>query len=191
MILASVRATVLLLLLCCVAYPAVVTGIGQLAFPDAANGSLLRAADGTVIGSERIGQGFSSPSYLQGRLSAAGAGYDASTSGGSNLGPTSKKLAERRATDEARLRAENPDAAGPVPEVLLTASGSGLDPDLPPDAARWQLPRIAKARGVDVSRVQAVLDELVVGRDLGVFGEGHVNVLEFNLALDRRLPAHP
>lgn len=187
MILASVRATALLLGLCCVAYPAVVTGIAQVAFHDAANGSLVRGADGAVIGSELIGQAFTSPAYLQGRPSAVG--YDASTSGGSNFGVTSQKLADRRAADLERLLAENPEAPGPVPEVLLTASGSGLDPHLPPDAARWQLGRIAKARGVELSRVEALLDESIEGRDLGLLGEPRVNVLEFNLALDRRLPA--
>lgn len=189
MILPSLRATVVLLALCCVAYPAVVTGIGQLAFHDAANGSLLRGRDGRVTGSALVGQSFTSPKNLQGRPSAVG--YDASTSGGSNFGPGSQKLADRRAEDERRLRQENPDAAGPVPELLLAASASGLDPDLSPEAARWQLPRIAKARGVDVARVEAVLDELVQGRDLGLLGEERVNVLELNLALDRRLPAHP
>ncbi|MDP2313067.1 MAG: potassium-transporting ATPase subunit KdpC [Pseudomonadota bacterium] len=188
MILASLRATALLLVLCCVAYPALVTGIAQLAFHDAANGSLLRDGE-TVIGSELVGQAFTSPGYLQGRPSAAGAGYDAAASSGSNFGPTSRKLADRRAADEARLVAENPDAPGPVPEVLLAASGSGLDPHLPPDAARWQLPRIAKARGVELARVTSLLDEQARGRDLGVLGEPTVNVLAFNLALDRRFPA--
>lgn len=188
MILASLRATALFVGLCCVLYPAIVTGIAQVAFPDAADGSLVRDADGTVVGSARIGQAFASPGYLQGRPSAAGAGYDAASSSGSNLGPTSRKLAERRAADLARLQAENPDAPGPVPEVLLAASGSGLDPDLPPDAARWQLPRIAKARGVELSRIEALLEEAIEGRDLGFLGEPVVNVLAFNLALDRRLP---
>jgi K+-transporting ATPase ATPase C chain len=187
MILAALRATALLVGLCCVLYPAVVTGLAQVAFPNAANGSLVHAPDGEVVGSALVGQAFVSPGYLQGRPSAVG--YDASTSGGSNFGVTSTKLADRRATDLARLRAENPDASGPVPAALLAASGSGLDPHLPPDAARWQLPRIAKARGVDLARVEALLDERIEGRDLGVLGEPRVNVLAFNLALDRRLPA--
>lgn len=189
MILPSIRATALLVFLTCVLYPAAVTGIGQLVFHEQANGSLLRRDDGTVLGSALIGQTFASPGYLQGRPSAAGAGYDAAASSGSNLGPTSQKLADRRAADETRMKAENPDAPGPVPEVLLTASGSGLDPEIPPDAARWQVPRIAAARGVDAARVQALLDEQIRGRDLGLLGEPRVNVLAFNLALDRRLPA--
>jgi K+-transporting ATPase ATPase C chain len=187
MILASLRATALLLVLCCVAYPASVTAVAQVVLREHANGSLVRGVDGTVVGSERIGQAFTSPGYLQGRPSAVG--YDASTSGGSNFGVTHEKLLARRAADLERLHAENPDAPAPVPEVLLTASGSGLDPHLPPDAARWQLPRIARARGVDLSRVSALLDESIEGRDLGLLGEPRVNVLDFNLALDRRLPA--
>lgn len=188
MILASLRATALLLMLCCFVYPVTVTVIGQLAFHDAANGSLVYAPDGSVVGSSLVGQGFSTPAYLQGRPSAAGAGYDASSSSGSNLGPTSRKLASRRAAERTRLINENPDSAPLVPEILLTASGSGLDPHLPPDAAKWQLPRIALARGVELHRVEAILSEHVAGRDLGFLGEPHVNVLTFNIALDHRLP---
>ncbi|MDP2310662.1 MAG: potassium-transporting ATPase subunit KdpC [Pseudomonadota bacterium] len=189
MLLSSIRATAVLLFLTCAVYPAVVTALAQVAAPSAANGSLLRADDGTVIGSSLIGQSFTSSGYLQGRPSAAGAGYDAGASSGSNLGVTSRKLADRRAADLTRLRAENPDATGPVPEPLLAASGSGLDPEVPPEAARWQIPRIAKARGVEASRVEAMLDEQIVGRDMGILGEPRVNVLAFNLALDRRFPA--
>lgn len=188
MILPSLRATALLLVLCCGLYPALVTGLGQLLFPDEAGGSLIRDGQGQVVGSALIGQGFTSPAYLQGRPSAAGAGYDAAASGGSNLGMTSRKLADRRAADQARLLAENPEATGPVPEALLSASGSGLDPDLPPEAARWQLPRIARARGVELSRLEGLLDEQIQGRDLGFLGEERVNVLAFDLALDRRFP---
>jgi K+-transporting ATPase ATPase C chain len=189
MLLPSLRATALLFVLCCGVYPAVVTGCGQLLFPAAADGSLVRDADGAIVVSTLIGQAFQAPGHLQGRPSAAG--YDAAASSGSNLGMTSQKLADRRAATETALRAANPDAPGPVPEVLLTASGSGLDPELPPEAARWQAPRIARARGVEVSRVLAVIDEQVVGRDLGVLGEPRVNVLAVNLALDRRFPAAP
>lgn len=186
MILPSLRATALLLALTCGVYPAAVTLLAQGVDPDAAAGSLVRAEDGRVLGSARIGQAFSSPAYLQGRPSAAG--YDAAASSGSNLGPTSRRLAERRATDAARLRAENPDAPGPVPEILLAASGSGLDPDLPPAAARWQLPRIARARGVETARLERLLEEHLVAPDLGFLGEPRVSVLAFNLALDRRFP---
>ena len=189
MLSASLRATALLLVLCCVVYPALVTSVAQVALPETANGSLVRAEDGAVIGSSLIGQAFTSPGYLQGRPSAAGAGYDAAASSGSNLGMTSQKLADRRAATEAELRAANPAAPGSVPEVLLAASGSGLDPELPPAAALWQAPRIATARGVEVERIRAVIDELTVGRDLGVLGEPRVNVLAVNLALDRRFPA--
>jgi len=189
MLSASLRATALLLVLCCAVYPAAVTGIAQVALPETANGSLLHAEDGAVIGSSLIGQTFTSPGYLQGRPSAAGAGYDAAASSGSNLGMTSQKLADRRAATEAGLRAANPAAPGPVPEVLLAASGSGLDPELPPAAALWQAPRIASARGVEVERIRAVIDEITVGRDLGFLGEPRVNVLAVNLALDRRFPA--
>ena len=188
MLLPSLRATAVLLLLTCGVYPAVVTAIAQVAAPWAANGSLLRAEDGTVIGSALIGQEFTSRGYLQGRPSAAGAGYDARASSGSNLGMTSRKLIVRRAADEVRLLAENPDAKGPVPESLLAASGSGLDPEIPPDAVRWQIPRIADARRVDPTRVEALLNEQIVGRDFGFLGEPRVNVLAFNLALDRRFP---
>ena len=188
LLLPSLRATGLLVVLCCVAYPATVTVVAQLALPKQADGSLIHDDDGTVVGSESIGQSFTSAAYLQGRPSAAGSGYDGAASSGSNLGMTSQKLGGRRSADEARLRAENPVAPGPVPEVLLAASGSGLDPDMPPEAARWQLPRIARARNIDPARVEALLDEQIQGRDLGFLGEPRVNVLSFNLALDRRFP---
>lgn len=188
MLLPSLRATAVLLFLTCGLYPAIVTGIAQVASPSTANGSLLRTDDGTVIGSELIGQTFTSPRYLQGRPSAAGAGYDGAASSGSNLGMTSQKLTDRRASDRARLDVENP-GAGPVPEVLLAASGSGLDPEIPPEAARWQIPRIAAARGIEPARIEALLGEKTAGRDLGLLGEPRVNVLAFNLALDRRFPA--
>lgn len=187
MILPAIRATIVLALLTGVAYPAVVTLVAQVTMPSRANGSLVHASDGAVVGSSRVGQAFTSPGYLQGRPSTSN--YDASAAGGSNLGVTSQRLADRRAADERRLRTENPDATGPVPEPLLAASASGLDPDLPTEAANWQLPRIAKARGVELARVQALLDEHVEGRDLGFLGEPRVNVLAFNLALDRRFPS--
>lgn len=188
-LLPAVRATLVLALLTGVAYPAVVTLVAQVGMSDRADGSIVRDGAGTVVGSRLVGQAFTSPGYLWGRPSAAGSGYDASASGGSNLGVTSQKLADRRAADAVRLRAENPDAPGEVPEPLLAASASGLDPHLPPDAARWQLPRIATARGIELARVEALLEEQVEDRDMGFLGEPRVNVLAFNLALDRRFPS--
>jgi potassium-transporting ATPase KdpC subunit len=168
------------------AYPFAATGLAQLLFPNAADGSLVRDESGRIVGSRWIGQAFSKPGYLQPRPSAAGAGYDAAASSGSNYGPTSAKLRERAAADVKRLLAENPEAPQLVPVELATASASGLDPHVSPGAARWQAPRIARARGVELERVLAVLDEHVEGRTLGVLGEPRVNVLAVNLALDRR-----
>jgi K+-transporting ATPase ATPase C chain len=140
-----------------------------------------------VLGSALLAQGFGNPGYFQPRPSAAGDnGFDATSSGGSNLGPTSKKLRQRVSAEIQRLEAQNPDAPRPVPVELVTASGSGLDPHLTPEGARWQVPRIARARRVALERVQAVFDENVSGRVLGFLGEPRVNVLLLNLALDRR-----
>lgn len=182
----SLRATLLFLGLCCVFYPLAVTAGARLLFPEAAQGSLVRGEDGRVLGSALLGQAFRSPAHLQGRPSATD--YDPSASAGSNLALSHPKLAARRAADRAAWEAANPDATGPVPEILLTASASGLDPELPPEAARWQVPRIARARGVEPARVEALLDELTERPVLGVLGEPRVNVLAFNLALDRRFP---
>ena len=137
-----------------------------------------------MVGSELIGQTFANPAYVQGRLSAAGNGYDATASSGSNLGPTSKKLRDRVAADVDRLRKDNPDAPLPIPAELVTASASGLDPEVSPQAALWQVPRIARARQVAPERITQVLESRVQGRDLGVFGEPRVNVLAVNRALD-------
>jgi K+-transporting ATPase ATPase C chain len=140
-----------------------------------------------VVGSELIAQGFSNSAYFQPRPSAAGEkGYDATASGGSNLGPTSKKLQERINDDLKRLKAENPDADEPVPAELVTTSASGLDPHLSPEGMLWQVPRVAKARGVAPDRIKAVVDANVEGRTFGILGEPRVNVLLVNLALDRQ-----
>lgn len=183
----ALRAAAVTLVLTGLVYPLVVTGLGQLLFPQRANGSLVTDDHGNVVGSELIGQGFARPYYFQPRPSAAGdKGYDATASSGSNLGTTSKKLRDRVDGEIARLHKENPEAPGTVPGDLVTASASGLDPDLSPDAALWQVPRVAKARGIAAARVRSVVEAQVEGRALGVLGEPRVNVLQLNLALDRQ-----
>jgi potassium-transporting ATPase KdpC subunit len=186
----AARVTAVTLLLTGLAYPLLVTGLSQVLFAWRANGSLVEGEKGRMVGSELVGQAFTAPGYLWPRPSAAGdKGWDATASGGSNLGPTSAKLRARVAADVERLRRENPSAPGPVPAELVTTSGSGLDPHLSPSAASWQAARIADARGVSVDRVQAVIDGATEGRDLGFLGEPRVNVLLVNLALDRRFGA--
>ncbi len=187
----ALRMTLATLVLTGLAYPLAITALARVLMPYRANGSLLELG-GRVVGSELIGQVFSNPVYFQARPSAAGAGgYDAAASSGSNLGPTSKKLRDRVAADLERLRAENPQAKGFIPIDLVTASGSGLDPHVSPEGARWQIPRVAAARGIPVEEIEALVASRVEGRTFGLLGEPRVNVFLLNLDLDRRFgPPH-
>jgi K+-transporting ATPase ATPase C chain len=183
----GLRMTILLTVLTGLVYPGVVTGICQALFPAQANGSLIRR-NGRVVGSALIGQNFTRPEYFHPRPSAAGAdGYDASMSAGSNLGPTSKKLIERVRSAAAELRGGQA-IDGPIPSDLLTASASGLDPDVSPASALLQAARVANARGAPVEGVKRLVEQFIQRRALGVLGEPRVNVLLLNLALDEKYP---
>jgi K+-transporting ATPase ATPase C chain len=179
-ILMTIVTTVLLGLI----YPLVVTGLAQLLFRDKANGQLV-SRNGQIVGSRIIGQAFVGPGYLHSRLSAAGSGngYDAANSGGSNLGPTNQHLIDRVKADVARLQAENPGQ--PVPVDLVTTSASGLDPDVSPAGAEFQVPRIARERGLSEAQVRQIIQQHLEPRTWGLLGEPRVNVLEVNLALDQ------
>jgi len=192
MIRREIRPAIVLTLLLCVItgflYPGAVTAVAQLLFPAQANGSILTRG-GQPVGSRLLGQTFASPGYFHPRPSAAGAGYDATASGGTNKGPTDRKLADTLIAQAVVRAVENDGAArGRVPADMVTASGSGLDPHVSPATARLQVARVARARGVDPAAVRALVDAHTEGRQLGVLGEPRVNVLELNLALDSVFP---
>jgi potassium-transporting ATPase KdpC subunit len=180
-------------------YPLAVTGLAQLIFPSKANGSLIYAHGSsdqgnasqttgnqtTVVGSRLLGQAFTGPGYFHSRPSAAGDGYDAANSGGSNLAPTNHALLDRVKGDVEKLHAENPGAA--IPVDLVTTSASGLDPDISPDAAEFQIPRVAKERGMNAADLRALVARHTMGRQFGILGEPRVNVLELNLELNEKV----
>ena len=181
----AVLFTIVSVVLLGVVYPVAMTGISLVLFPSQANGSPV-TVDGKVVGSDIIGQLFTKPKYFHGRPSAAGKnGYDPTATGGTNLGPTSKKLIDATKAAIAALKKENPDAGDPIPIDLVTSSASGIDPDISPAAALYQAPRVAKARGLDAAKVRALIDAHVHPRELGFLGEPHVNVFELNIALDK------
>jgi len=181
----AVLMTIVTTVLLGVIYPLAITAIAQVAFPAQANGQLIER-NGTIVGSRIIGQGFSSTGYFRSRPSAAGMGYDAASSGGSNLGPTNKKLVDAVKANVEAARRENPNV--PVPVDLVTTSASGFDPHVSPAAADFQVPRVARERGVSELDIRRLVDAHTEGRTFGFFGEPRVNVLELNLALDGRYP---
>jgi K+-transporting ATPase ATPase C chain len=183
-ILISIRMLLVCAVVLGVIYPLLVGGIAAVAFAHAAGGSLVTTSNGAIIGSEFIGQEWTSAKYFHGRPSAAGSGYDAMASGGSNLGPTSQKLADQVSSRVASAVADDPSIAGAVPADMVTASGSGLDPDISPANAYAQVSRVAKARGLDAAAVRALVDRSITGREFFILGEPRVNVLRLNIALD-------
>lgn len=178
----SIRFTLVTVVLLGLGYPLLVTGIAGVFFPHQADGSLI-LKDGQVIGSELLAQSFTSDRYFHPRPSAAGNGYDATASGGSNLAQSNVKLVQRIQGDIDKLSAENPGK--PVPIDMVTTSGSGLDPDITPDAAYYQAPRVAKARNLSEESVRKFIEQHIASRQLGLLGEARVNVLELNLNLDK------
>jgi potassium-transporting ATPase KdpC subunit len=181
------RVTLFFTVLTGLVYPGVVTGLCQVLFHHKANGSLVRV-NGRIIGSSLIGQNFTQPQYFHPRPSAAGNGYDASSSGASNFGPTNQHLIDRVKASIAEFRKENPDYTGPIPADLVTASASGLDPDISEASAEAQAARVAGARRISKDQVMKIIERNEKGRVLGFLGEPRVNVLELNLALDRQFP---
>ena len=187
-LLIALRATLVFTLITGAAYPLIVTGLAKGLFRHQADGSLIQAG-GRTVGSEWIGQRFTKPGYFHGRPSAAGNdGYDGLSSGGSNLGPTNQKLADRTSDDIKKFRAENPTFTGPLPADAVTASGSGLDPHVSPETAEAQVARVASTRGMSLEAVRQLVAANTEGRQWGFFGEPRVNVLQLNLALDRAAP---
>jgi K+-transporting ATPase ATPase C chain len=185
-LLISVWFTLLTTVMFGLVYPLAITGLAQVLFHERANGQLIEK-DGKLVGSRIIGQAFTGSGYFHSRPSAAGTGYDPTSSGGSNLAPTNKNLLERVKGDVQKIQAENPNT--PIPVDLVTASGSGLDPDISPAAAEFQVPRVAHSRGMKEEDVRALLQRHTKGRDLGFLGEPRVNVFELNLDLDSLPPA--
>ena len=179
----AVMYTIVSVILLGIVYPLVMTGISELVFPAQANGSIVYR-NGVAVGSDIIGQQWTKPQYFHGRPSAAGNGYDPTSTSGTNLGPTSKKLIEATAATIKALKKDNPSSSAPIPMDLVTSSASGIDPDISPEAAYYQVARVSKARGMTVDAVRALVDAHIAPRMLGFLGEPHVNVMQLNLAMD-------